>query len=133
MRLLLLLLLLPAVFLSDPAQAKRGHHHQTHERGAQGTVAHPIGCPSRAFCGCGASVRVFGHSVRALWPAAAWLRYPRAAPAPGMAAARRHHVMVLESHLSGSTWLVYDANSGHGGTRVHARSIAGYSIVDPRA
>lgn len=94
-------------------------------------VAHPSGCPARLFCGCGAAVRVFGRPVRDLWLAANWLRFPRAAPAPGMVAARRGHVFVLESHLGGSTWLAYDANSGRRQTRIHARSIAGFAIVNP--
>jgi hypothetical protein len=95
-------------------------------------VAHPAGCPRSAFCGCGAAVHLFGHSVRELWLAANWFRFPRAAPAPGMAAVRRHHVMVLEADLGGGVWRVFDANSGHHLTRVLARSIAGYVIVDPR-
>lgn len=108
--------------------------HQFPALGRAGTVVgHPSGCPGRAFCGCGASVRVFGHPVRSLYLAANWLRFPRAAPAPGMAVARRHHVMVLESHVGGNDWLVYDANSGRHATRVHVRSIAGYTIVNPRA
>jgi hypothetical protein len=94
-------------------------------------VAHPGGCPRSAFCGCGASVRLFGHSVRGLWLASNWFRFPRAAPAPGMAAVRSHHVMVLEADLGGGVWQVYDANSGGHATRVHARSIAGYTIVNP--
>jgi hypothetical protein len=95
-------------------------------------LAHPPGCPRRAFCGCGAAVRIFGRPVRALWLAANWLRFPRAAPAPGMAAVRRHHVFVLERYLSGNTWLAYDANVGRHATVMHPRSIAGYAIVDPR-
>lgn len=95
-------------------------------------VSHPSGCPRSLFCGCGASVRVFGHPVRNLFLASAWLRFPRAAPAPGMVAARRGHVMTLERHVSGDTWTVYDANSGGRQTRVHARSIRGYAIVNPR-
>lgn len=94
-------------------------------------VAHPAGCPSRAFCGCGASVRVFGHSVRDLWLASNWFRFPRAAPGAGMVAVRRHHVFVLEADLGGGVWQVYDANSGGHATRIHARSIAGYTIVNP--
>lgn len=95
-------------------------------------VSHPTGCPARAFCGCGAAVRVFGRPIRDLWLAANWFRFPRSAPASGMVAVRRHHVFVLEAHLSGNTWQVYDANSGGRRTRVHARSIAGYAIVNPR-
>jgi hypothetical protein len=49
-----------------------------------------------------------------------------------MVAVRRHHVFVLEQHVSGDTWLVYDANSGGRQTRIHERSIAGYVIVNPR-
>lgn len=96
-------------------------------------IAHPAGCPTRAFCGCGAAVRVFGHSVRELWLAANWFKFPRTSPAPGMVAVRRHHVMVLEADLGGGVWQVYDANSGRHATRIHARSIAGYTIVSPRA
>ena len=96
-------------------------------------VSHPNGCPSRAFCGCGAAVRVFGAPVRSLWLASNWLRFPRTAPAPGMVAARRGHVFVLEQHLGGNTWMVYDANSGRRQTRIHPRSIAGYAIVNPRS
>lgn len=95
-------------------------------------VSHPTGCPSRAFCGCGAAVRVFGAPIRSLWLAANWLRFPRTAPAPGMVAARRGHVFVLERHISGNTWLAYDANSGRRLTRIHPRSIAGFAIVNPR-
>jgi hypothetical protein len=91
----------------------------------------PAGCP-RSFCGCGASLRVFGRIVPGLNLAANWLRFPRAAPAPGMVAARRGHVFVLERHIEGDTWMAYDANSGRHATRIHARSIRGYTIVSPR-
>lgn len=101
------------------------------QRVAAAVVAHPPGCPARAFCGCGAAVRVFGAPVRSLWLAANWFKFPRAAPAAGMVAVRRGHVFVLERHLGGSTWLAYDANSGRRQTRIHPRSIAGYAIVNP--
>jgi len=96
-------------------------------------VAHPAGCPGRAFCGCGVAVRLLGRPVPSLARAAAWLRFPRAAPAPGMVAVRSHHVMALESHVGGDVWIVYDPNSGRHRTRVHERSIAGYVVVNPRA
>jgi hypothetical protein len=41
-------------------------------------------------------------------------------------------VFVLKEHVEGNTWLVFDANSGGRATRVHHRSIAGYTIVNPR-
>lgn len=101
------------------------------DRVAATIISHPQGCPPRAFCGCGAAVRVFGKPVRDLWLARNWFRFPRATPASGMVAVRRHHVFVLETHLNGNTWLAWDANSGGRKTRIHARSIAGYVIVNP--
>jgi hypothetical protein len=92
----------------------------------------PSGCP-HAFCGCGASLRVFGRIVPELNLAANWLRFPRTAPAPGMVAARHGHVFVLEAHVEGDTWMAYDANSGGHATRIHARSLRGYTVVNPRA
>jgi hypothetical protein len=91
----------------------------------------PAGCPS-SFCGCGAALRVFGRIVPELNLAANWLRFPRTSPAPGMVAARRGHVFVLEQHLGGDTWMAYDANSGGHATRMHARSLRGYTVVNPR-
>lgn len=96
-------------------------------------VAHPSGCPRIAFCGCGAALRVFGHHVRELWLAANWFKFPRSAPAPGAVAVRQHHVFVLQADLGGGVWEVYDANSGGHATRIHARSLAGYTIVNPHA
>jgi hypothetical protein len=102
--------------------------------GGRGEVVggRPAGCP-HSFCGCGASIRVFGRIVPGLNLASGWLRFPRTAPAPGMVAARRGHVFVLEQHVGGDTWMAYDANSGGHATRIHARSLRGYTVVDPRA
>lgn len=91
----------------------------------------PAGCPS-SFCGCGAALRVFGHVVPELNLASNWLRFPRTSPAPGMVAARRGHVFVLEQPLGGDMWMAYDANSGGHATRMHARSLRGYTVVNPR-
>lgn len=99
--------------------------------GARIVGSRPAGCPS-SFCGCGAALRVFGRIVPELNLAANWLRFPRTSPAPGMVAARRGHVFVLEQHLEGDTWMAYDANSGGHATRMHARSLRGYTIVNPR-
>ncbi len=91
----------------------------------------PAGCPS-SFCGCGAALRVFGRVVPELNLASNWLRFPRTTPAPGMVAARRGHVFVLERSLGGDMWMAYDANSGGHATRMHARSLRGYTVVNPR-
>jgi len=90
------------------------------------------GCPHE-FCGCEASLYLFGHVRPDLNLASNWIRkFPRTAPAPGMVAARSGHVMVLIRHVSGNDWLVHDGNSGGGLTRDHIRSIRGYVIVDPQ-
>ena len=85
-----------------------------------------------AFCGAEAARYVFGSAIRELWPAANWIaKFPRAPAAPGMAAARSHHVMILISQVSGTDWLVHDGNAGAHRTWEHVRSIRGYIIVDP--
>lgn len=96
-------------------------------------LPHPAGCPARAFCGCGASIEAFGHSVRNLWLAANWFKFPRAAAASGMAMVRSHHVAILRQHIDGNLWLIADYNSGGHLSRLHVRSIAGYTIVNPHA
>ena len=90
----------------------------------------PAGCPN-AFCGCEASLYKFGRIIPGLNLASNWRRFPRAAPAPGMAAVRSGHVMILESQVGGNVWTVHDGNSGGHVTREHPRSLAGYTVVDP--
>ena len=94
-------------------------------------LPHPNGCPARAFCGCGAAVEVFGRPIRDLWLAANWFKFPRTAPASGMAGVRSHHVFILKQHLGGDIWLVADYNSGGHKSHLHPRSIRGYTIVNP--
>lgn len=137
------------VLTTHAAEARPRHHHRDHipvgkmvrsmppslyhvmAEGAGRVVGgRPRGCPRR-YCGCGASLHIFGKIIPSLNLAANWLRFPRAAPAPGMVAARRGHVFVLERHLGDSRWLVYDANSGRHRTRIHPRSIVGFRIVNP--
>ena len=74
---------------------------------------------------------VFGKVRPELNLASNWMRFPRAAPAPGMAAVRNHHVMVLMSHAGGNDWLVHDGNSGGRLTREHVISINGFVVVNP--
>jgi hypothetical protein len=117
----------------NPAHAKhhRQHHHRYYDAG---TVigGRPAGCPHQ-FCGCGASLRVFGKIIPSLNLASNWYRFPRAfSPASGMVAVRPHHVFVLERPGSQpGVWLVRDSNSGNHLTRLHERSISGYTIVNP--
>lgn len=118
-----------------PPSPHRAKHRYLSTRIATNSSAviggRPAGCP-RQFCGCGASLEVFGRIIPALNLAANWLRFPRAVPAPGMVAARRGHVFVLKQHVSGPLWLVHDSNSGRHLTRLHPRSISGYAVVNPR-
>jgi hypothetical protein len=102
------------------------------ESGERVVSSRPSGCPNR-FCGCEASLYKFGRIIPELNLASNWRRFPRTAPAPGMAAVRSGHVMILQSQVSGNVWNVHDGNSGGHVTREHARSIAGYTIVDPSA
>lgn len=117
-----------ALLLAAPAHA---HHH--HRLDANGNIVghRPHGCPTQ-FCGCAASLFLFGRIIPELNLAANWLRkFPRTSPAPMMAAARRGHVFVLLRHIKGDVWFVRDGNSGRHLTREHARSIRGFVIVDP--
>jgi len=132
-----------ATLLLLPAQAEaRPYHHLyrvQHFRDAMAMApsgdervvgGRPAGCPN-AFCGCEASLYKFGRIIPGLNLASNWRRFPRATPAPGMAAVRSGHVMILEAQVGGNVWTVHDGNSGGHVTREHARSLAGYTIVDP--
>lgn len=131
------LLIVLALALVPTAVQARHHHHRHHVAHSLGgsraeILPHPAGCPRVAFCGCGASLAVFGRSIRSLWLAANWFRFPPSTPAPGMVAVRRHHVFVIEQVLGGGQVLAYDANSGGHLTRRHVVSLAGYSVRNPR-
>jgi hypothetical protein len=127
------------LLLSVQAEA-RPHHPRLYQRfrdamasygGAETVVGgRPSGCPL-AFCGCEASLFRFGRIIPQLNLASNWRRFPRAAPATGMAAVRSGHVMILRRQVEGNIWFVHDGNSGGRVTREHPRSIAGYTIVDP--
>ena len=90
----------------------------------------PSGCP-HAFCGCSASLKVFGRIIPALNLAANWRRFPPSAPAPGMVAWRAHHVFVILAVNSDGTVVAHDGNSGRHLTRVHTVSLRGYRVVNP--
>jgi hypothetical protein len=124
-----LALILAALCAAPSAEARP--RHSWHDAGTM--VAHPAGCPARAFCGCGVASYVFGRPVRSLWLASAWRRFPRAYAAPGMVAVWRGHVAAIIATHGDGTALVYDPNSGHHATRIHRRDIRRAVIVNPRA
>lgn len=95
-------------------------------------IPHPAGCPRRLFCGCGASMHLFGAVKPGLMLAANWLKFPRAEPAPGMVAANRGHVFVIDKVLSNGMVMAYDYNSGGGRSHYHMRSLRGFTVVNPR-
>jgi hypothetical protein len=133
--LLALMVMLVALAPAEARRHKRHHprHHLHRIAAPEGTTiigSRPAGCPYR-YCGCEASLFLFGKIIPALNLAANWLRFPRAEPAPMAVAARRGHVFVLLSHVEGDKWLVHDGNSGRHLTRRHVRSIRGYTIVRP--
>lgn len=134
---------LASLFVATAAQAHGHHRIHTYHSMSQGLGAglmhmmgtirpHPAGCPRTAFCGCGVSVRVFGHSVRNLWLAANWFRFPRTSPHAGAVAVRQHHVFYIEEYYGDGTALAWDPNSGGHQTREHRVRLAGYAFVDPR-
>lgn len=125
--------------LQAPAEGYTGVETPLDPHGNEGVIGgRPAECNVRhrgkliPYCGCEASRYVFGRARPELFLAYNWIRYfPRTEPAPGMAAARSGHVMVLIRHVRGLNWLVHDGNSGGGLTRRWVRSIRGYVTVNP--
>jgi hypothetical protein len=90
----------------------------------------PAGCP-HAYCGCGLA-RYLGLKDRRLNLAWSWAKmFPRTSAAPGMAAVRRGHVMLLQSHVEGTRWIVRDYNGGRHLSWIHERDVRGYVFVNP--
>jgi len=79
-------------------------------------------------CGCWASIRAFGRSVRELWLADNWLKFPRTSPHVGAAAVWPHrHVAIVVAVGSDNTVTVDDSwNHEH---RVRATRLV---FVDPK-
>lgn len=120
----------PGAFWFTAQTAVTRSYHAVAEAAAQ-MLPHPDGCPPVAFCACGAAVEKFGRPVRSLWLAAAWYHFPRSAPVPGAVAVHPHHVFVLREQIRGDLWRVADYNSGGHRSRLHVRSISGWTIVNP--
>ena len=78
-------------------------------------------------CGCFASEYFFGHSVRELWLANAWLSFPHVAPAAGTAAVwpNRHVAPVIAANGDG-TVTVRDSWA------LHRVRVGGLVFVNPR-
>jgi hypothetical protein len=99
--------------------------------GTEETVPNPAGCPPIKFCGCGVSVKVYGHPVPDLFRADEWpRRFPRATCAAGNVMHWSGHVaFILECR--GDQARLWDPNSGRHETHVHWVSIAGADILAP--
>jgi hypothetical protein len=100
---------------------------------SDGTIigGRPAGCPHR-YCGCGLRKHL-GIADKRLNLASNWARlFPRASgPGPGIAAVRGGHVMYIERATGDGRWVVRDYNSGGGLSRIHVRSVRGYTFVNP--
>lgn len=116
----------------QPAQMQRSlkRHAREIQVAIGSMLPHPSGCPRSAFCGCGAAVDL-GLDPSKHMMASSYYKYPRSSPASGMVGVRPHHVFVLKQHVGGNDWLVADYNSGGRQSRLHVRSISGYTIVNP--
>jgi hypothetical protein len=107
---------------------------QVDANGNEGTIigGRPAGCPHN-YCGCGLRAYL-GISDKRFNLAWNWAKYfPRTSAHAGAAAVRPGHVMLLESQVSGTVWIVRDYNSGRGLSRIHERDVRGYVFVDPHA
>lgn len=98
----------------------------------------PAGCPTR-WCMCAVSLKLWGRIIPDLNLASNWLMaFMAALPAPGMVAARSGHGFLLQQHVEGKNWKVYDCNTwgrqtgGKSRCVIHIKSIAGYKIVNPQ-
>ncbi len=113
------------------ARAARGRRIRV--ASGSGTVlsGRPSGCPHR-YCGCGLSLKVFGHIRPELNLAWNWSKYFRheSGPRVGLVAVRPGHVMQIVGGGPGA-WVVFDPNSGGGLTRTHVRDVHGYVFVNP--
>ena len=86
----------------------------------------------KLFCGCGVAAKVGLDNTSGFWNVAGnFLTLPRASPAPGMVAVTRHHVFVLEHHISGNTWMIYNPNGAYHKTWRQPYNITGWTIVNP--
>lgn len=93
----------------------------------------PSGCPHR-YCGCGLRKYLGLNDVR-LNLASAWAKiFPHTSAHNGAVAVRRGggHVMQLIRQVAGDVWLVRDYNGGRGLSYIHARSVRGYTFVNPQ-
>lgn len=132
---LLVALTLTALFvfvMNARADARPRHHYYSDASGNSAIIigARPSGCP-HAYCGCGLRQFLGLRDVR-LNLARNWARlFPRTSARPGAVAVRTHHVFMLVSHVAADTWVVRDYNSGHGLSRIHQRSVRGYTFVSP--
>jgi hypothetical protein len=119
----------------SPEQTSLGSAANSERVAATIVGGRPAGCPYK-FCGCGASLEIFGKIIPRLNKAANWLRdFPHVAQAnaaPDMAAANSSHVFVLKRHVRDNVWLVKDYNTRGNVTRLRERRLTGFTVVDPR-
>lgn len=131
----------PGFERTHPSRDFSARRHGARDASGNDTViigGRPAGCP-KAYCGCGLR-KFLGLNDKRLNLADNWRHlFPRTHARAGAVAVRNYkrrgygHVVLLISHISGNVWKVRDYNSGRGLSRIHNRSLSGYSFVDPRA
>lgn len=115
------------------------HHHHSYRHYGRRRLYNPIerdsldgSCRTAARlggpCGCYASELIFGRPVRDLWPAWNWAqKFPRTSPAVGMAAVRRHHVVIIAAINGDGTF------TGRDSWGLTHRSLRGWVFVNPHS
>jgi len=89
-----------------------GRARISHQRVSGGR---PAGCPP-LWCGCGLALKLFGRHVRDLWPARAWLKFPRVGgPVPGSVAVlsrgrRGGHVGIVRGVDANGNPIIFSGN-----------------------
>lgn len=104
-----------------------------HRRAVSDSVTylpHPTGCPGRAFCGCGACVKL-GIPLteckrKGLFLAANW---PRNYRGSARIAVWRGHVAIVDRMTGAHTAMLYDYNSGNHRSRYWERDISRARII----
>lgn len=131
---------LSASIAAQPLEAKTLHKPlprqtkkiESKQRVTKTQLNHPKGCPKTLFCGCGTAVEIFGAPIRALWVAANWFRFPKAQPAPGMVAVRKHHVFKIEKVLDNNTVIARNHNGTNHKSYIQVMTLNGYSVRNPK-
>lgn len=127
----------------DPRFSRNSSQQVTHRGRTFQTEATIVGGRSQACvsaargrrtCGCELSIKLFGKIIPDLMLAWNWTKkFASTVPGSGVVAVRPGHVLLVQNHVRGTVYQVWDPNSGGGQTRVHERDLAGWRFVNPNS